>query len=849
MSVQAEIGPYRVVRPLGRGGMGAVYLADDSRLNRQVALKVFSGANARGELARLELLQEARAAASLNHPHIAAVHDVLDVDGQVAIVFEYVHGETLAQRLHHGPLDADETIRVTLQLVDALAAAHQRGIVHRDLKPANIAMTPDGNVKVLDFGVARTMPSGADDAGAAQTTMAWFVGTVGYASPEQCLGQSVDVRADIFSLGVLMFEMLTCRRPFKGTDASVVLRSMLNDAPPRIGTLAAGVPDELEELIVRMLSPEPARRPQTVGEVRDVLRGLTPTTRAQALPVPRARRRSVLRWLVLAAALVIAPTVYLGNRDGRTAPVASHVIVAVLPLENLSPDPARDYVGAGIAETLSVTLSKLPGVRVVTRSEIVEAIRQGREPTRVARALGASLLVDGSVQAGAAGRLVATLRLLDTSGGVLWSEVYQSADEDVFAFQNVLAAGIATQLGGTGRIAPGQLARSITSNAEAMQAYWQGRALLERAPSPVNTSAAIERLEHAIGLDPSFALAHSALAEAYSQQYQATKEPSWITRAIAASSEALRRDADTPQVRITLAGLYSMTGRHTSALEELHKAVRRAPDDDVAHRQLGNVYLDLGQTDAAVEEFKKAVALRPDYWRNRGRLGFVYYRIGRFDEAAEQFKRVTELQPENASGFQMLGSIYHAQGDLERALANYGHAIDLAPTPNAWANIGSIHLVRREYSRAAEAFEQARRVRPAEPQYYRMLGDAYTGLGRRPEATKQYERAVELANGIRAVNPRDARNLAFLAACEGKLGRIEAADRHLAEARQLTPNDAGVQYEEAVIHVLAGRHDQAADAIARALRAGYSVSLARADPDFEPVRHRPDVQQLLRAQP
>ena len=286
-----EIGPYRVVRALGRGGMGTVLLAEDSRLSRLVALKTFSGPEARSEHARAQLLSEARAAAGLSHPNIASVHDVLDVDGQVVIVFEFVEGDTLASRLEKGALPAGAALAMAGQLADALAAAHGQGIIHRDLKPGNIILTSDDRAKVLDFGIARVMPKDASAHTTAQTSPAMFVGTVGYAAPEQCLGQPVDARADIFSLAVVLFEMLAGRRPFPGEDATSVMRAMLQGEPPHIADAIPSISPALDNLITRALSRNPLHRPETVREFREGLRSIVTDQRPPVpVPVPRPRR-------------------------------------------------------------------------------------------------------------------------------------------------------------------------------------------------------------------------------------------------------------------------------------------------------------------------------------------------------------------------------------------------------------------------------------------------------------------------------------------------------------------------------------------------------------------------------
>ena len=306
MHAGMAVGPYRIVRQLGAGGMGVVWLADDPRLYRKVALKTVRTDDAATTEGRLRLLREARAAAALNHPHIAAVHDVLDIDGQVIVVFEYVEGETLAARLQRGPVAVTEAIEISWRLADALAAAHAHGVIHRDLNPSNVVLGPDGQVKVLDFGVARLLPAEPAEAGVPVTVPGTvgvgLVGTPGYAAPEQHLSRNVDGRADLYALGVIMFEMVTGRRPFAGSDAAQLAASMRDDAPP-ISASKVWVPPPLEALVARLLQRDPAKRPASSEEVLVALI-LVRDHESSPIARPRVRRRWHVPTRVLVAAAV-----------------------------------------------------------------------------------------------------------------------------------------------------------------------------------------------------------------------------------------------------------------------------------------------------------------------------------------------------------------------------------------------------------------------------------------------------------------------------------------------------------------------------------------------------------------
>lgn len=302
------VGPYQIIRQLGAGAMGSVWLADDPRLRRKVALKTVKAADADTAEGRLRLIGEARAAAALNHPHLAAVHDVLNIDGQVIVVFEYVEGDTLATRLQRGPLPVAAAVEIGWQLADALAAAHAHGVIHRDLNPSNVMLGPDGRVKVLDFGIARVLPAEADGpASAPGTAGAGLVGTPGYAAPEQHLSSNVDGRADLYALGVIMFEMVTGSRPFAGSDAVQLGTAVLRDDAPPMSATNVRVPPSLEALVARLLQRDPAKRPASSG---DVLIALGPMRDHESSPLRHVRIR-VLVAAAVGLALVAAVMLWL----------------------------------------------------------------------------------------------------------------------------------------------------------------------------------------------------------------------------------------------------------------------------------------------------------------------------------------------------------------------------------------------------------------------------------------------------------------------------------------------------------------------------------------------------------
>jgi tetratricopeptide (TPR) repeat protein len=828
--------------------MGAVYLAHDTRLNRDVALKIFAGGDERSPLARYELLNEARAAAALNHPHIASVHDVLDVDGKVAIVFEYVAGETLADRLQRGAVAAAEAMRLGAQLADALAAAHQHAIVHRDLKPGNIAITPEGQIKVLDFGVARVVPAADHDPTSAQTTVAGFVGTMGYAAPEQCLGQTVDARADLFSLGVILFEMVTGRRPFGGREPSTVLRAMLSESPPRARTLARGVPAELDDLIAQLLLPDPGRRPQTAAEVGRALRGSTPTERDQSVVMPTPRRPWVMAVLIasaLATGALVSSLVFDRETPWETPVAARSPVVAIMPLTNASGDSSRDYVATGVAENLVTRLAGVPTLTVLSRAAVNEAHRRQPDLALLARELDASYLVDGSVQQ--SGRqLRIDLRLVQPDGKVAWADNVQGDLDQIFELQHRLTAAVAqaleVRLSAADRAS---LAEQPTLNPQAFAAYSRGRALLDRRDIKGNTQAALAAFDEAIQLDPRFADAHAARGEALWDIYLGNKDPSFAQAAVNAGFEALRLAPNRANVRYSLALTLKARGELDNAAEELQRVLAIRPNHDDARRELGDVFARQGKIDAAIVEFRSAIAVRPNYWPHHNALGISLLRAARYEEAAEAFGRTVALQPDNASAHANLGVAYHFLDRLDQALASYQRAVELRPSSSAYSNIGTIHYRRGEYAQAIAAYEAALKLVPNAAATNRNLGDAYRKLGRVTQARAAYRNAVDLAQADLSVNPRDPVGHASLALYAAKAGDFELARRHVRISQTLAPAHVEVLYRVAAVHALTNDSRAALEALQAAVAGGYSRSEVAADDDFERLRDHPEFAALI----
>lgn len=837
------VGPYRIIRQLGAGGMGVVWLAEDTRLNRKVALKTVKSAEADTTEGRQRLMREARAAAALNHPHIATVHDVLDVEGKVIVVFEYVEGDSLAARLHRGPMPINETVEIAWQLADALAAAHAQGVIHRDLKPGNVVLAPDGRAKVLDFGIARLVPAGADVSASAPGTIGvGLVGTPGYAAPEQYLSRNVDGRADLYALGVMIFEMIAGRRPFPSTDPVSLATSVLRDAAPKLtGSGDVRVPPRLESLVARLLERDPKRRPQSGDEV---LVELSPLRDHESSPLARRtmvlRRRVPISAVVAGAvlmAIIIGLTVRLQLNATRTATGAP--VVAVLPLQNMSGDSANDYLGAGLAESLITSLAAAPNVTVLSRSAVEESRQQHPGRAGFVQALDATYVVTGSVQT-VADRLRVTLNLERPDASVAWGRTVEGPTRDLFALQTQLAEALADALDEqTPSVKPVNPAAPSTSSQPAQLAYWRARAYFDRQDLAGNIQAALKEFENAVALDPKFGIAYAGLAEAQWAMYLQTNDRQWAERAVASTQTALQLEPERPSVLYTAALTHFRGGRFDESLQAVERALTLQPTYEDAMRLRARVLVRLGRIDEGLAEFNRVAAIRPNSVSVHTDMGLALYAVSRYEDALRSFEKAITLSPSSSVSLARAGAASQMLGDDAKALDYYERANAIQPRAETFSSMGTIYYSRGDFAKAAAAYEGAVLIRPLGAITHRNLGDAYARLGRDADALRAYRQAVRLAEGEVAVSPGDARAIARLAVYHAKAGDDRAARRRLAEAEKLAPADGQVKLRAAVVHALAGRATPALDALERAMTGGITAREIATEEDFESLRPLP----------
>jgi serine/threonine-protein kinase len=702
-----ELGPFKIIRKLGEGGMGEVFLARDTRLRRQVAIKVLAPAMTGDKSAVERFRHEAHAVSALNHPNILTIYDIGQQDEVHFIATEFVDGRTLRERMLERPLALAEILDITGQVAAALGAAHAAGIIHRDIKPENIMIRKDGYVKVLDFGIAKLGERGGERSGAdtlvrAPTTPGLIIGTVRYMSPEQARGLPVDPRSDLFSLGVMIYELTAGRMPFGGATPSDVIAAILRHEPRSLTELVQNLPVELDQLVERALRKERAERHGSAAEMLAELNRIR-----RDLPEFLLLKRTEVRDVEAAISTRLLPASSGERATGqRTRTRRAIDSLAVLPFTNESADPETDYLSDGITESIINSLSLLPKVRVVPRSTVFRYKTTDADPIEIGRSLGVRAVVIGRVlQVGDS--LLFNTELVDVANeSQVWGEQYRRGMTDIFALQGEIAEEISSQL--KLKLTGAQkkrLRKQYTENTEAYQFYLKGRYFVTAKRTEEWIKKGIEYFQQAIDLDPNYALAYAGIAEAYG--FLASSTGGWAPReaypkAKAAAEKALELDKDLAE----------------------------------AHCSLGFARL-LYDWDfrGAESAFQRALKLNPNYPTAWDGYGFYLKAVGRHDEAIDKGKQALQLDPLSAFAHVSLGYAYYYARDYARAITECQRALAMdGHSSFAFRTIGQSQLALGQADKGIEALERAVEYSRSGSVFESALGLAYGTIGEKEKA-------------------------------------------------------------------------------------------------------------------
>lgn len=797
--------------------MGLVYRAEDLRLKRQVALKLLPPEMTKDPGAKERFIREAQAASALDHPNICTIHEIDETEnGQMFIVMACYEGETLRQKISRGPLGVEEAVGVALQILSGLQRTHENNIIHRDIKPENAMIVRDGVVKIVDFGIAKL-------AGESHLTNATSVlGTTAYMSPEQVRGDELDPRSDIWSVGVVLYEMLAGHPPFQAPYEQSVLYQILNKVEDPLTSLRPEVPGWLEGVIRKAMQKDPAARYAGAGEMIASLK-----SSGEAPPEAPALRPGLIgglaRWkyrmpaaavaLLLVAALVVMKL--YPSRPGDTS-------IAVLPLVNLSDAKDDEYFSDGVTEDIIGQLSKIGSLRVISRAAVMGFKGRERNIAEIAGRLGVSKVLDGSVRR-SGGRVRITVELTDAAGGErLWGETYDRQMTDIFSIQSDVAGQIASAI--KMKLTPEETRKILkrpTDNLDAYDYYLKGREYYHHFTKSDNENA-VTLFCKALSLDSGFALVLAGLADAYSQRFARFGYPRlWSDSAASLSRRAIAIDPGLAEGYKALGFVYAGRGRLRQALDEYRRAIDLNPNYASAVGNFGWTSLYVGDLSTAIEYLTKAVALDPTTVLNYSALGVALSLAGDSARARYWLDRAVDLQQDEKLAHIALGYLYLEGGDSARAVEEIRYLLSKDPLdPDALSIAGDMELFS---GRLEEAEAYYSRVHTADPSVVPWL----TGIS--SSATLGYI-------GLKLGKTEEAGGLLTEAVSLSKMGEVKGNEWYY------------IPYNLAAVSAIQGKAEEALAALSRAVDAGWrNVRLTALDPRFGSLRADARFRQILDA--
>lgn len=727
---------YVIEQKLGEGGMGVVYRARDEKLQRDVALKFLGPLPASGSASHERALQEARAISALNHPNICTVYEVGELEDRPFIAMEFIEGRPLNVEIPSMGLSLEQVERYGMQLADALAHAHSRGVIHRDLKAANVIITPSGRLKVLDFGISRRLEPGKSGDGTTVMDQSWesqhtFSGTLPYIAPEVLKGQEADARSDIWSLGVLLYEMAAGRRPFRGSTAFELSAAILHERPPQI---VPTLPPVLQSVIEKCLDKDPGQRYQSAGEVRAALEAASTASRSDThvrVPVVGAKETKLFSWRNVALLLLVVGfagwLVYLLRGKVASTPTlplpGAIQSVAVLPLENLSGDPSQDYFADGMTDALITELSQIRKLRVISRTSVMQYKHTEKPLDQIADELKVDAIVEGSVlRSGERVRISAKLFQAKIEKA-LWADNFERNFTDVLALQSDVATAIAKEIQvELSSAEQSQLARSRSVVPEAYENYLKGRYELEKR-TPESFRNAGDYFQKAIEKDNAFAAAYAGLADTYLVMATSQMGPSTELgpKARSAAEKALQLDDRLAEAHTSLAAsrLWSLEGGDIEG------------------------------------EFQRAIALDPGYAQGIHWYALYLAAVGRKEESIREIKLAREIDPKSLIINANIGFVYYLAGDYNRAEEAEKTTIQMDPSfTGSYGYLGQIYVAKKRYAEAIDAFRTALSLSPGDTPRLADLAHAYAASGAKRQAQEILEE-MQSGEGRRYVSAYD----------------------------------------------------------------------------------------------
>jgi tetratricopeptide (TPR) repeat protein/tRNA A-37 threonylcarbamoyl transferase component Bud32 len=856
----AILGRYRIERTLGRGAMGEVLLAHDTLLHRRVALKRLLPTGEDRAQQRSATLREARRASQINDRHIAAIHDVLELDDQIVLVMEYVDGVTLRQRMAE-PVSLEAFRDLASQCVEGMAAAHAHGVIHRDLKPENLMVTREGQVKILDFGIARR--SGGGEGGittSADSLASDVAGTPAYMAPEAHLGGTVDQRTDIFALGAVFYELLTRRRPFEGSTYAAVVNHVLNVEPPPVAELNPEAGPGWSAVVARMLAKDPERRFATSRDLQSALAEVTSGsgtgTTGGGVSVPAPARVADARQ---ARAFPTRPV--LGGIAVAIAIAAAWITLGIprLPSERnvavLAPvvhgDDDFGSFALGAVSLLADRLQKHADTPGFQLASFAGGLDQGvASPADARKILGVNLVVTPTLEQDTE-MLRARLDLTDTARGRrIATRSVKIPVARPFEFLDQTYRATAALLGLTARGGNAETASGVRG-AGTLRFYLQGLGRLRAPRDSEVVKRAITDFEQASRTEPDAAVARAGLARALGGLFLLTKDPAQLTRAEAAGREAVALDSNRVESHRALAAILALEKNQPEAFREFDRASQLDPTDDEVVYARARTYARMGRPADEKAAYQAVMARHPHWWKPWWWIGNWYFRQGNVEESIRAYRQMIQRAPDFFEGYTDLGGLLVLRGGYASAIDTLKHSIALRPTKGAFDNLATAYFNSARPQEAIDAYNQSFQFGTAGYESWLNLGDAYFWLGHRTrDAAGAYAQAVrlgrdEIGERSRVGRTADVMIGANLATIFPKLGEPDSARLYIARAVSADSSNPMVNYCAALTWWQLDRRDAAIASLEKSVRGGYPVTWLRDSPIFTEWRATPAFRALV----
>lgn len=841
---------YRILEKLGEGGMGVVYLAEDMKLKRQVAIKFLPRYISSNIEDRQRFEIEAQAAASLNHPNISQIYAIEETEDEMFIVMEYIDGKELKDHLNSELLPLEEVLEITTKIADGLQAAHNKGIVHRDIKSSNIMISNDGKVKIMDFGLAQL---GGDHQ---ITKMGSTMGTAAYMSPEQSVGENVDQRTDIWSFGVVLYEILTNQLPFKGDYEQAVIYSILNEDPTAVSDLRPETPQELIEISNKCLEKDPINRYQSCSEIVSDLKfpgqkdnsdsiiteSFDSTSKSQIKKTKPKLPFAItgVAMLVILAILLFPSQIEIMKSwlNINSVPDKQHLLV--LPVTNIGGDPTKQAFCDGLVETLTSKLSQLEqyhgSLWVVPTSEMKRY--KITSPGEAHQSFGVNLAVTGSLQI-LEDILRLTLNLVDADNlrqinssviDVNASELSKLQDNSVVKLLEMLNLELNPKVEKV-------IHEGATTVPGAYDFYVQGRGYLLRYENDENIDFAIKLFQKAIEQDSLYALAHAALGESFWRKYMALKDTTYVGKAHKACEIAIKLNDQLAPVNVTMGIIHAGTGEYKEAIDYFNIALTQDPNNSEAYRGIAKAYESQGLLTEAELTYKRALELKPDYWGSYNALGVFYFRNSRYEEAISQFRQVTILTPDNYKGYNNLGGMLYLLERWGEAREMFDRSFKLRKSYSVASNLGTLYYIEGHYSEAARMYEAALEINDNHYQIWANLAAAYYWApGEREKAEGYYKEAIKRAEIQKKTNPKDPDVIASLASFYADIDERTKSLKLINKSIEMAPGNVQIMFQTGSTYERLGEREKALNWIGKALENGYSKS---------EIEHQPELKELI----